>query len=493
MKKWFKRIMICFGAICFVIALFYLIISVYVILNEHDISINPQDETIHVKASETIDEDPEEMIVEDITEPNPEEYATSHINDEEVIQEHTPLTTAPVVPSDVYAELNSVIVYKCYYPEATGYAWETYDAQTDEWIPAPVEDIIERTDELYRRVSTYLVTADEPHKDFLIRCRVSQESGEFITNTASLHILPEISSVFAGEYTSKAGEYVSAKDIPVTITYQDGSQDTITGLNGLHFLSREESSENSTTVSGNEMETITTVITACDYWYLNGETEILLRYRGGGDPIDIPIRLVGQDTTAPIIKELHISDFDISTVDQAIPVVVTIIAEDDTTAYPDLEYAFLPEGEEPQEENWVQKACFDVDITKNGTWIAYCRDKSGNISTEEKSIIAVDNKAPIVDLSLENDTWCRENKIIVNAKDGLSIEYRYTCAETGEDSGWVARNEYGIKANSTWAVMVRDAVGNMTEQEISIDNIDTKAPVIRSIIEKTEGEATANE
>lgn len=216
----------------------------------------------------------------------------------------------------------------------------------------------------------------------------------------------------------------------------------------------------------------------------------MLRYQGKNGNIDIPIKMIGEDSTPPEIKELSISEFEISTVDQPVPVTVTIVAEDDVTTYPDLEYAFLPEGEELTEETWTNQYSFDTDITMNGKWIAYCRDKSGNVTKEEKDIIVVDNKAPAVRLSLKSDTWCTENRIIVNAKDALSIEYCYSCARTGEDSGWITKNEYAVTENGTWKVKVRDAVGNMTEEEITIDNIDNQAPVIRGIIEKEIEEET---
>lgn len=164
------------------------------------------------------------------------------------------------------------------------------------------------------------------------------------------------------------------------------------------------------------------------------------------------------------------------------PVTVTIIADDNVTAYSNLQYAFLPEGEEP--EIWSDQSTFTVDITQNGKWIAYCRDESGNVIQEVREIVAVDNKAPEVSLSLENETWCTGNKILVNAKDGLSVEYCYCCPQTGIDSGWCTKDEYAVSENGTWTVKVRDAAGNVTEKEITIDNIDNKPPVIRGIKEK---------
>lgn len=483
-KKKFKFV---FSAIVISIALAYSIVTLCVriyaiVIDRKSNAGEVQAQTSEAAVGTDINELTNGAAQDEIVEPEPEEYATSHMDADG--QQQDPLSTSPIVLSDVYAEEDSIVVFKSYYPKASGYVWETYDAEAGNWITAPNDAVIVGTDELYRPVSSFIVAASEEYEDLSVRCRVELDSGESHIDMAALHILPEISNISVEEYTAGAGTYVSAKEIPVLVSFQNGSQDTVIGLNGLYFLEKEESSERDTTVSGNITETITTVLTACDYCYLNGEKESILRYQGSGDPVDILIKLIGQDIKPPEIENLSISDFEISVVDQPVPVTVTITAEDDMTAYPDLEYAFLPEGEEPQEKDWIKQASFNADLTKNGAWTAYCRDESGNIATEVKDIIAVDNKAPGVNLSLENDTWCTENKILVNARDSLSMEYCYSCAETGEDSGWNARDEYTVTRNGTWQVKVRDAVGNVTEQEITVENIDKQAPVIIQITEK---------
>lgn len=410
-----------------------------------------------------------------------EEYAISHRNEESDLE---PLTESPLPLSDIYAEPDSLAAFKCYYPDALDYTWEIYDQSTDTWKRAEDAEVMEIMDELYRRVSTFLVPADKKYGNRTIRCRAELQTQDDILSTATLHILPAIKEITAEEYISDAGKYLSAREIPLQVRYQDGSEDTVTGLNGLYFLEKEETSEKETTDSGSLTETITTVITACDYAYLCGDTEGTLRYQSKAGNIDIPIRLIGEDKIPPEIKEVSISDFEISTVDQPVPVTVTIMAEDNVTAYPNLQYAFFPEGDEVPDEAWSDQSVITTDITQNGKWIAYCRDESGNTAQEEKEIVAVDNKAPVVTLSLENEAWCTENKILVDAKDGSSVEYCYSCPQTGEDSGWCTKDEFAVSKNGTWIVKVRDAVGNMTEEEITIDNIDNQAPVIRGITEK---------
>ena len=106
----------------------------------------------------------------------------------------------------------------------------------------------------------------------------------------------------------------------------------------------------------------------------------------------------------------------------------------------------------------------------------------------------MDTAAPVIRLILETpEGWCRENKIFVSAEDDLSVEYRYLCEETGEDSGWVIESSKSVDKNGDWKIQVRDAAGNVAEEVIPIENIDTQGPVIRSISEKSEGETISNE
>lgn len=438
-------------------------------------------------------ENGEEIQPDEHTAKEPEEYATSHKDDEGKDEDPEPLTESPVTLSDLYTEQGSVAALKCYYPDAMDYTWEVRDMESGQWIPVPEEDVALGTDELFRQVSTYLVEADGKNKEFDVRCKTRRKGGELTVDTATVHLLDKIESVSVEEYTARAGEYVSARDIPVKICFQDGSQDTVAGLNGLFFVEKEETSESpdkpDAFAADNLTEVITTIITVKDYCYLDREKTALLRYQVDGEPVDLPIRMTGKDETAPQITKLTVSDFEISTIDQPVPVKISITAEDDVTRYSDLEYAFLPEGEEPEEKDWLAEAVFQVDITRNGTWIAYCKDESGNIAAKEQELVVVDNKPPVIRLSLENNDWCTENKIIVEAKDAQPVEYCFICMETGQDSGWIKRNEYVVKENGTWNVKVKDAVGNETEQEITVDKIDKQAPVIRAIREKTEGEA----
>lgn len=395
----------------------------------------------------------------------------------------------PLMPFDTYVEKGGTAVFQAYHPKAQAYQWEIHDAGAEGWKKAPQDAVSEQEDELQRKISSLALAADQERQ---IRCNISIRGGMPISYDAELHILAgQISSISVDEFCTDAGAYASAKTIPVEITYQDGGKENVTGLSGLYFL--EQQSE--TMVSEDMKETITTTRTAREYTYIEpGSKEGILLYRkSNGDSEDIPVNIMGVDQTAPQIMEYSISGFEVSNVDKEIPVTVTIRAEDDVTPLRRLTYAFLPEGEEPEEKDWTEQSVFQKGITKNGIWKAYCRDEAGNIAIEEKEIITVDNKAPSIKLTLEKEEWCQENRILVSADDNLPVEYRYVCEGAGEDSGWISESSIKVTENGNWIIQVRDAVGNMAEKEIMVDTIDTKAPVIRNITQKSEGEIIRNE
>lgn len=430
--------------------------------------------------------DMEDEVHIDVKEETTEEesYATSHKKEEALTEDIIEL-------SDVYAAALDSVHLRCYYPDAVSYQWEKYDMQKKDWEELPAETML---DELYRTVSGVEITVPENKGEYImIRCSTNFADREAITEIASVYSLGDKNNI-AGisvdkEYTANSCEWISIYDIPVNIVFSDGTVEPIIGLDGLAFVEKQESSGITYNDAGNVVETLTTINTECKYSYIGvEEKETMLRYRLGDDRMyETNILVSGKDILPPEITSVDISAFEIKTVDEPVTVTVSIRAEDNTTPYPFLQYAFLPEGTEPTENDWIPKYSFEKDIDKNGTWIAYCKDQSGNISTLEKNIIAVDQKPPVMKLSLLNNNWCKTNRIIVEAKDALSVTYFYSCYETGEESGWTERNAYDVTQNGTWKVQAKDAVGNIASKDITIDNIDTQMPVIKGIT-KTKGE-----
>lgn len=402
-----------------------------------------------------------------------------------------PLTEEIIKIQDIYVTMESEVTMRSFYPQAVSYVWEEYDMQTQEW--KAVESRI-GVDELYREVSLCTVFCEKSLSPIMLRCIVQTADQEYM-DVAAIQILDkEIQSLSAAPVTVNAGSYLSAKDIPVTVTYTDGSEESITGLYGLYWLQEEEASEYSMSISGNMVETVTKVLTDLEYRYIElGETEAAMRYRMGEKRIELPVTVSGKDLKAPNILKVELGEYEISRIDEPIPIQVTITAVDNYTIYTALSYCFLPQGVEPQEDDWNKSSSWEALIDKNGTWVAYVRDEQGNVATSEKEIIAVDQRAPVMKVSLENTDWCEETKILVEATDNLSILYSFSCPETGENSGWIETAEYTIKHNGLWLVSAKDSLENIATQEFTVSNIDKQPPVIRQITVTTTNTRGENE
>ena len=494
--RWAKRVLLCTVSLAIVVTAVYMTVPIFSQSKQNaDVAMAAEEGT----ASEA-EKEPGEAGAEngkpslepeskqDASEPKPEKMPET--KKEETMPE--PLDDSVMEPSDIYAEKGSKAVFKAYHPRARDYQWEIYDTEAG-WIKAAEETVSGYVDELYRNISSMELLADQEQQ---IRCQITTEEDVPVTYEAKLYLLSgRISDISAETYEADAGKYTSAEDIPVEVVYQDGTKETVTGLNGLCFLDQSESTKRDLTETGNMKEVITTVRTAREYDHIDpGSKEGTLLYQNSkGENVDIPVNIKGIDQTAPKISDFRISEFAVSNVDQEIPVTVTIKATDDITTSGRLVYAFLPEEKEPQETDWHEQSVFQTNI-QNGVWKAFCKDEAGNIAAKEQKIVAVDTTAPTIRLILEErEGWCQENRIFVSAEDGLSVEYRYLCEETGEDSGWIIESSKSVEKNGDWKIQVRDAAGNVAEEMISIENIDTQGPVIRNISEKSEGETISNE
>ncbi len=412
----------------------------------------------------------------------------------ELPQEETAavLSTEPLALCDLYAEPGARVAFQCFYNGATDYQWEYYDVMARDW--SQVEKVQSGVDELGRKISFVNADATDENNGLMLRCRISFPDREAITETACLYVLNKAIAGVSVEDVSVAEKYVYIHTIPVMVEYADGTTEKITGLAGMHFLERTEKSvEESVSPTGNPIETVMTVITETDYRHSDyGANEIALRYHPAGlteaKKMDITAIITGTDQNPPIISWVDFSDYRTGTVPSE-EVTVTVMAEDDITPYPLLQYAVLPKGQELTDEEWENRNCFKKIFDQNGTWVIYCRDQYGNIGMYEKDIIIGDPDAPeILLVTLEKEGWQTENTICVDAKDVLPLSYQYSCAETGEDSGFITRNTYDIRDNGTWTIRVKDAAGNITSEQLFVSGIDRQSPVINGISTQTQKE-----
>lgn len=396
------------------------------------------------------------------------------------------LTNQAVELKDIYSVKGETVCFKCYDKDAVSYGWEYYDTTAGEWQSVDDSLIYLHPDELGRKVSKLEMNAEEDNDRLMVRCTIDFQTKEAETQTASLHVIDDIKAIAIEDMETDADRYLGTDDLPVTVTYKDGKEEEIIGLNGLHFIAVEENTDD-VTVSGNRIETTTIIKKETDYFNTGMDRkEVLIRYRTDAlEPIETTCSITGRDEKPPEISEVKMSPFEISNIDQPVNLTITITAEDDVTPYPELEYAFLYSDQELIESDWKKKSSFDVSIERNGIYYAYVRDRSGNVGKLEKEIITVDTKAPVISaVSLSEEDWCKCNTISVTARDAGEISYCFENKSAGINSGWITYSEYTADTNGIWIIRAKDAVGNITETEIEITNIDKEAPVIQRISAK---------
>lgn len=430
-------------------------------------------------------------------EENKEIYATSHTFQEEewkesvsengitelqealTIDDKEAVTQDIVHLKDVYVEHEATVIMKCFYPDAISYVWETYNLQSREW--KPLEEQI-AMDELYRRISVCYVECTRDIAPVTVRCTVTTQS-QVYEEICTINLLgKEIKEIVVKDTDVNAGEYMNVKDLPVEVKYVDDSTETVTGLYGLFWIHETKNSEYSQTISGNQMETITTIITENEYRLNNlGEEIVEIHYRSENTEIDLNAKLTGKDMTAPDIISLQLGDWQVNSKDEPVVIPVSVIAADNHTIYTELEYCFLPPGEIPQEDDWKKESKWQINATQNGIWTLYVRDKEGNISTQERELLIIDELPPDLTVRLDNTDWCKSVTIIAEATDKQDIEYFFSCKDTGEESGWISDTCWKTSTNGKWVVAARDRVGNIVEKEIVVSNIDNEVPVIHAI------------
>ena len=125
-----------------------------------------------------------------------------------------------------------------------------------------------------------------------------------------------------------------------------------------------------------------------------GEKDTVMRYRLGKEKKEFSVMIEGKDMEAPDILSLQLGEYQISKENKPVEIPVTVLAADDHTLYTELEYCFLPAGEDPEDEDWVKESQWIAKADRNGLWILYVKDASGNISQEERELLIIDQSPP---------------------------------------------------------------------------------------------------
>lgn len=138
------------------------------------------------------------------------------------------------------------------------------------------------------------------------------------------------------------------------------------------------------------------------------------------------------------------------------------------------------------EGDWQTNNWFDV--TDNGTYTAYVRDKAGNISSKPVEVKNIDKVKPEITCKVSTTDPTPYFDVEVVGTDNMELG-AITCSDRRVVKGktkWVSTTEcrqiFCINQNGTYRFDVRDFVGNTNYIEITVDNIDNVPPTIDKII-----------
>ena len=163
-------------------------------------------------------------------------------------------------------------------------------------------------------------------------------------------------------------------------------------------------------------------------------------------------------------------------------------------------YQITESKETPSE--WLDYTdVIEKEITQNGIYYIWSKDKLGNISYEAYSIDKIDKQVPSIELSHTLTDWGVKDTIKIHLTDdiiGLS-GYQVTTNEEEPTDFITIENtlettiNYEVIENNTYYVYAKDAYNHVSHKEIIIDKIDDQAPIIKSITNSSNGEWTNQE
>ena len=126
-------------------------------------------------------------------------------------------------------------------------------------------------------------------------------------------------------------------------------------------------------------------------------------------------------------------------------------------------------------QNWNEYTTA-LEITENGTWYFKASDAAGNTGYAQRTFDNIDNVAPAITLTGDNETPLQSSMLTASTEAGLALMY------STDNQKW---NEYTtaleITANGTWYFKATDAAGNVGTAQITFGNIDNIAPVIELV------------
>lgn len=122
-------------------------------------------------------------------------------------------------------------------------------------------------------------------------------------------------------------------------------------------------------------------------------------------------------------------------------------------------------------------------VTENGTYrlyIAYTENGIEYLHEMETEVLNVDRTPPVVSNISVSDKGFTSGKVTlsVTAKDDSGLPDKFVSWNGGE---YDDDTTFDVTENGTYEVVVKDQAGNTVKKTITIDNIDTSAPVITAM------------
>lgn len=140
--------------------------------------------------------------------------------------------------------------------------------------------------------------------------------------------------------------------------------------------------------------------------------------------------------------------------------------------------------------SWQTSNIFTV--STNGTYTIYVEDAVGNVASKTSTVSNIDKTAPTINSITEStdDETTSDITLTVDAEDSASG--LATNAYSIDGSTYQSSDEFTVTENGTYTIYVKDVVGNISSDSITVSNIDKNGPEISSITEDTEDWTNGN-
>ena len=147
-------------------------------------------------------------------------------------------------------------------------------------------------------------------------------------------------------------------------------------------------------------------------------------------------------------------------------VTLRIAAVDGQSGIGQIEYSF-------DQDSWFTGST--VAVSSNTAVYVRATDAAGNVTEETVIVDKIDTEAPELTITGNPETWTGNAVMLrIAAVDGQSgigqIEYSF------DQDSWFTGSTVAVSSNTAVYVRATDAAGNVTEETVIVDKIDTEAP-----------------